>query len=81
MPDYGRWYKRIRISHRLTRDDTVEIMRLGGVVITRNRADAYQRSDDDASRGRKDGAPVRMTEAEFDAFTNGLVTWTRHEPK
>lgn len=41
MPDYGRWYKCVRISHQLTRDDTVEIMRLGGVVISRNIAPTW----------------------------------------
>lgn len=69
--NYNIWYKRIRLAMELSRDDVVEIMRLGGVEISSSRADGWSRASADTRRG------ATMSEPEFEAFTFGLVEWTR----
>ncbi|KWT70748.1 hypothetical protein APY04_0809 [Hyphomicrobium sulfonivorans] len=71
MPTYNMWFKRIRLSHAMSRRDVVEAMRLGGVEVSSSRADRWTRADGDSRRG------ATMTEDEFDAFTRGLVEWTK----
>jgi hypothetical protein len=56
----------------LSRSDVVEIMRCAGVEITGGQADRWSRRDDDTERGK-----TGMTEDQFDAFTRGLVEWTK----
>lgn len=72
MP-YGTWFKRIRLSLSLSRADVVEIMRLGGIEVSSSRADGWSRPSSDARRA------TTMTEREFDAFTSGLVEWTKRD--
>jgi hypothetical protein len=68
---FNRWYRRICISHDLTRHEVVEIMRVAGMEISSSRADGWKRVDTESRRG------ATMTEPEFEAFTNGLVEWLR----
>ena len=68
---YNRWYRRISMSHRLTKSDTVECCRLGGLEISVSRAEGWKRGVSDSRRH------VAMTDAEFEAFTSGLVEWAR----
>lgn len=72
MTDWNTHFRRICMSHRLVKADIVECCRLGGIEISLSKAEAWRRSA--ASRHRHVTA---MTEAEFDAFTYGLVEWAR----
>ncbi len=69
--DFNRHFKRIRISHRMEREDVVKCCALGGLDIAPSRAEGWARGESDTRRH------VTMTEAEFDAFTAGLVAWAR----
>lgn len=69
--DYNRWFRRIVMSHRLTKQDVAECCRLGGLTVAVSRAEGWKRGASDTRRH------VVMTEAEFDAFTAGLVDWAR----
>lgn len=71
MTDWNIYFKRIRTSHQMTRGDVVEACRLGGLDITTSRAEGWSRGASDTRRH------VAMTDAEFDAFTSGLVDWAR----
>jgi uncharacterized protein YehS (DUF1456 family) len=71
MTDWNRHYKRVRGALRLTYPEVVDVCRLGGLEITRSRAEGWNRGEDDVRRF------VKMTEAEFDAFTRGLMDWSR----
>ena len=61
----------------MSRDDVVECVRLGGLEITRSRAEAWSRGKQGGAleRGARRSSP--MTEAQFDAFTAGLIPWAR----
>lgn len=72
MTDWNTHYRRICISHRLTKLDIVECCRLGGLEISNSKAEAWRRASSSDHRH-----VTRMTEAEFDAFTRGLVDWAR----
>lgn len=69
---YSRWFQRVRIALELTRHDVVAIVAAGGVTVSSSRADGWSRNRD-ASDDRR----TVMTEPEFDAFTVGLVEWSR----
>lgn len=70
---YNRWFRRIKTSHAMTRADIVECCRLGGLEISGSMADAWsRRAGTDARRANP------MTEAQFEAFTAGLVDWIRN---
>ena len=71
MTNWNGYYKRIRTAMELDRDDVVACCQLGGLEITRSRAEGWARGEHDRRRH------VAMTEAEFDAFTVGLVEWTK----
>lgn len=72
---YTKWSQRVRLALELTRHDVVEIMAAGGVTVSSSRADGWMRRRDVA-----DGRRTVMSEAEFDAFTRGLVEWSRRSP-
>lgn len=67
------WFKRIRLTLELTRTEVTEIMRLGGCPVSASRADGWMRPDTDIRRS------TDMTEREFDAFTSGLVQWSKQD--
>lgn len=69
--DWNQHYKRISISHRMSRADVVECCRLGGLDITPSRAEGWSRGRSDTRRH------VVMSGADFEAFTRGLVEWAR----
>lgn len=71
MTDWNRYFRRIAISHQLTKHDVVECCRLGGLVISGSKAEAWKRS---ASNPRRH---AEMTGEEFEVFTRGLVDWAR----
>jgi len=71
MTNWNRHYVRIRISHKMERQDVVEACRSGGLEITASRAEGWARGQNDERRY------VPMQEHEFDAFTRGLVDWAR----
>ncbi len=48
-------------------------MRLGGCPVSASRADGWMRPDTDIRRS------TDMTEREFDAFTSGLVQWSKQD--
>lgn len=66
---WNTYYKRVRVALSLSYPEVVEICRLGGLTITRSRAEGWSRGVADKRRF------VRMSEAEFDAFTRGLPGW------
>ena len=69
---FNRWFKRIALCFELTKKDTVETHDLDGVEVSNSLAEGWRKSPDD----RK----FRLiTESEFDAFTEGLVEWSREE--
>lgn len=68
---YNRWLRRIVMSHRLRKHEIAECCRRGGMTISASRAEGWTRGASDTRRH------VTMTEAEFDAFTSGLVDWAR----
>lgn len=72
--DCSLWYKRLRLALDLDRNDVVEVMRLGGVEISKSRADAWARGRPAADER---GVRQTMTASEFDAFTRGLVEWSK----
>lgn len=67
MNRWNLYFRRIRSSHELDKREVQECCRLGGLEITVSRAEGWSRTD--ARRS------TVMTEAEFDAFTQGLVQW------
>jgi len=69
MTDWNLLFTRIRMSHRMTHLDVVECCRLGGLAVTRSRAEGWGRRDERRHQ--------RMREADFAAFTAGLVDWSR----
>ncbi len=71
---YSTWYKRLRLALDLDRHDVVEIMRLGGVEISKSRADAWARGTQAADER---GVRQTMTRDEFDAFTRGIAAWSK----
>lgn len=72
--DYNRWLKRLAISHQLQNQDIAEVMRLGGSPVSTAQAGKWMRSTGSDSF-------VKMTEHEFDVFTNGLVDWAKAKRK
>lgn len=60
------------MSHRMTKLDVVEVCRAGGLEVSASRAEAWKRA---ANQGKRRYTPI--TEAEFEAFTAGLVEWAR----
>lgn len=60
----------------LTRHDVTAIMRIGGIDVSSSRADGWARK-----RDAPDDRRTVMTEAEFEAFTTGLVEWARDARK
>lgn len=68
---YNRYFRRVRISHRMSKHDVVVACQRGGLEITPSRAEAWARGEQDARRH------IAMSEAEFEAFTRGLVDWAR----
>lgn len=70
---YTKWLQRIRLALELDRHDIVEIMAEGGVTISSSRADGWMRRRDAVDDRRQ----TTMTEQEFNAFTRGLVEWSR----
>lgn len=72
MTDWNTYYRRICISHRLSKHDIVECCRLGGLEVSSSRAEAWRRSSSSDHR-----FVTKMTEEEFGAFTYGLVEWAR----
>ncbi len=75
MSNYKTWFKRIRMAFELNRREVVEIMKIGGMPVSSSHIDGWARPGNDAQRSRP------MTEAEFDAFTFGLVEWSKREDK
>ena len=69
------WFKRLRLVLELDRADIVEIMRLAESPVSSSQADGWMRPDNDTRRSRP------MSEAEFDAFTRGLVEWSKEKPR
>lgn len=69
---FNSWYNRVRMSMDLDKRSVSQIMRLGGVECSISEIEGWQRRENDARRHRT------MTEQQFDAFTNGLVEWTRN---
>lgn len=83
----NRNYKHIRIAFGLEVADVVEILRLGGVSISKTTANRWGRASL-ASRlrvNRHSGKPFQderykaMTDSEFDAFCAGLVLWAAED--
>lgn len=75
-------FKRIRAALELSRDDVVEVMRLGGVDVSKSRADAWGRGESaekwsGTGQGQKRMAP--MSNEEFDAFCSGLAEWMKND--
>lgn len=71
MSDWNVYYKRVRTSLALSYPEVVAVCRMGGLEITRSRAEGWNRGPADTRRF------VTMSESEFDAFTIGLVEWAR----
>ena len=69
---YNRWFRRIKTSHAMSRPDIIECCRIGGMEISSSTADAWARR---IGGERRRAAP--MSEAQFEAFTAGLVEWIR----
>lgn len=69
---FNSWYNRVRMSMGLDKRNVFEIMRLGGVECSLSEIEGWQRREADTRRHRT------MTEQQFDAFTSGLVEWTRN---
>lgn len=81
MTDWNRYFRRIRITHQMTKQDVVECCRLGGLTISASRAEAWARGVQGERLERGDHRSTAMTEAEFEAFTAGLVDWAREAYK
>jgi len=71
VSSWNRHYKRIRMILELDKRDVTEIMRLGGASESLSEIEGWQRQADDSRRYRT------MSAAQFNAFTLGLVEWTR----
>lgn len=63
-------YNRIRKSHNLDRQQVAEMCRVGGLTVSSSKVQGWQ-------QGRDSGRFVKITEADFDAFTYGLAEWAR----
>lgn len=76
-PNWNSYFRRIRASHQMDKHDVVEACRLGGLEVSASRAESWSRGvqGQDAERGKR--RSIAMTEAEFEAFTNGLPLWAR----
>lgn len=77
-------YKRLRAALGLSRDDVVEVLRLGGVDVSKSRADAWGRGEaaekwSGTGQGQRRMAP--MSDEEFDSFCAGLVEWMKNADK
>lgn len=69
MTDWNALFVRVRMSHRMGHADVVEACRLGGLVVSRSKAEGWARRDERRHQ--------RMGEQDFEAFTRGLVGWAR----
>lgn len=67
--NFNRYFKRISASHRMRKHDVVKCCALGGLEITASRAEGWRRGEHDERRF------LAMSEAEFEAFTSGLIKW------
>ena len=59
------------MAFELDRKDVVEIMKTVGMPVSNSTADGWTRSEADTRR------KAEMTKEQFDAFTHGLVEWSR----
>lgn len=77
MTDWNSHFRRIAGSHKMSREEVVECLRLGGMEISRSRADGWRRGLQGGTLERGARRSTIMSEAEFDAFTSGLIPWAR----
>lgn len=73
MSEYNDYFKRVRISHEMSRSDVVQCCALGGLEITGSRSEGWARGIADERRF------IEMHKDEFEAFTIGLIAWSREE--
>jgi len=77
MTSWNTHFRRIVGSHEMSRDEIVECLRLGGMEISRSRADAWRRGWQGGTLERGARRSTPMSESEFDAFTSGLIEWAK----